>query len=70
MPCRNVHPAVLLIAFEKTSVEGSAAVAIDDQGLRDAFLQACHRHQNLERRTGCELRLDRFVHKRFAGILN
>ena len=38
------------------------------QRLRNAFLQAGGRHDDLEDRTGRELRLDGFVQQRLAGI--
>ena len=64
----NIHRAVVLVAVVEEPVRPPAAGAVDLHVLRDAFLQAGDRHQDLERRSRRQLRLDGLVHQRVVGI--
>ena len=57
-------------ALEIAAIKTLAAAATDDQVLRDAFLHAGRRHNDLEHRARCELRLDCLVQQRLARIVD
>src|SRR5207245_10193319 len=59
------HPA-----FEVAAIKAGAAIAGNVHVLGDAFLQTSGRHDDLESRTGGELRLDRFVQERMLVVVD
>ena len=64
----NIHRAVASVALVEVTVRAPSAGAIDLEVLRDAFLQAGDRHEDLEGRAGSQLGLDDLVHQGMLGI--
>ncbi len=61
----SFHPAT-----EAPAIERRAPIAMHVEGLRNPFLPPGRRHNDLERRAGRELGLNRFVQQRLVGIVD
>ena len=69
---RKVHWAVTAFhpASEAPAIKVGAPAAVHVEGLGNPFLPARRRHNDLERRAGRQLRLNRFIQQRLVRIIH
>ena len=59
------HPAA-----EPPAIERGPTITVNMKSLGNSLLPTCNRHNDFERRAGCELRLDGFIHQRLARVVH